>query len=376
MDNQLLKTPLHELHQRSGAKFSPFAGYQMPLQYRGIIAEHNHTRHQAGLFDVSHMGQLKVAGANVTSALEKLLPLDLQQLSENSQVYGLLLNEKGGVMDDLIVTRTQQDEFYIVVNASRKTADTAHLCQHLGNDITVTPLTEQALLALQGPAAREVLKEIAPEVSKLFFLQGAPMNLCDIPCYVSCCGYTGEDGFEISLPATHAETIVELLLKDERVKLAGLGARDTLRLEAGLCLYGHELTETITPIEADLRWSISRSRRAGGDKAGGFIGDAVVLAQLQGQVVRKRYGLSCDTKGVILRAGTEIFNDNDGKNKIGEVTSGSFSPTLGHAIAMGYMQYSVENKEQQWWAKIRGKSHPVQRVKMPFVATRYHRQVS
>ncbi|MCK1787754.1 glycine cleavage system aminomethyltransferase GcvT, partial [Pseudomonas sp. TNT11] len=268
----LLKTPLHALHIELGARMVPFAGYDMPVQYPlGVMKEHLHTRDQAGLFDVSHMGQIRLTGANAAKALETLVPVDIIDLPVGMQRYAMFTNDQGGILDDLMVANLGNDELFLVVNAACKDQDLEHLRAKIGDLCTIEPLFEErALLALQGPAAVKVLARLAPEVSKMTFMQFASLRLLGVDCYVSRSGYTGEDGFEISVPAAHAESLARSLLAETEVQAIGLGARDSLRLEAGLCLYGHDMNTDTTPIEASLLWAISKAHRADGARAGGF----------------------------------------------------------------------------------------------------------
>ena len=292
----LLTTPLDALHRELGAKMVPFAGYDMPVQYPGgIIREHLHTRAAAGLFDVSHMGQVLIEGEGAAAMLEQLVPVDVQGLGINRQTYALFTNEQGGVLDDLIITRWDEQRFFLVVNAGCKERDIAHLRSHLqGQQLTV--LAGQALLALQGPAAREVMRRLCPAAAELVFMQGCAATLDGVQVYITCSGYTGEDGFEISVPAAQAPALARGLLDIDAVEPVGLGARDSLRLEAGLCLYGHELTADIDPVQAGLLWSISRVRRPGGERAGGFPGAGVIFQKMEDGSPLRRVGLTVESK--------------------------------------------------------------------------------
>ena len=368
----LLKTPLHALHLELGARMVPFAGYDMPVQYPlGVMKEHQHTREQAGLFDVSHMGQIRLTGSNAAKALETLVPVDIIDLPVGMQRYAMFTNDQGGILDDLMVANLGNDELFLVVNAACKDQDLAHLRQHLGDQCQIEPLFEErALLALQGPAAVKVLARLAPEVTKMTFMQFAPLRLLGVECYVSRSGYTGEDGFEISVPAASAESLARSLLAEPEVQAIGLGARDSLRLEAGLCLYGHDMNDSTTPIEASLLWAISKARRADGSRAGGFPGAETIFAQQQNGVARKRVGLLPQERTPV-REGAEIV-DAEG-TVIGTVCSGGFGPTLGAPLAMGYLDTAFTPVDTEVWAIVRGKRVPMKVSKMPFVAQRYYR---
>ena len=369
---QLLKTPLHALHLELGARMVPFAGYDMPVQYPlGVMKEHQHTREHAGLFDVSHMGQIRLSGAQAAKALETLVPVDIIDLPVGMQRYAMFTNEQGGILDDLMVANLGNDELFLVVNAACKEQDLAHLRKHLSTHCQIQPLFEdRALLALQGPEAVKVLERLAPEVAKMTFMQFAPVTLLGVECYVSRSGYTGEDGFEISVPAEHAEALARHLLAQPEVEAIGLGARDSLRLEAGLCLYGHDMNEKTTPIEASLLWAISKARRADGPRAGGFPGAETVFAQQQSGVARKRVGL-LPLERTPVREGAEVVNA-DG-NVIGSICSGGFGPTLGAPLAMGYLDTAYTPLDTDVWAIVRGKRVPMKVSKLPFVAQRYYR---
>lgn len=365
----LLITPLHKLHVELDAKMVPFAGYDMPVQYAsGIIQEHLHTRQQAGLFDVSHMGQIRVTGPTAEECLERLMPVDLGVLAVNQQCYTLLTNEAGGVRDDLMICRRGEEDFVLVVNAACKTADLGYLKSGISEDNQIGLLDQQALLALQGPASIDVMAELAPQLLALNFMQAASCELVGVPCFVTRSGYTGEDGFEISLPANGAEKVARALLAFEQVAAIGLGARDSLRLEAGLCLYGHELSEKISPIEAGLRWVIAKSRRQGGKKEAGFPGGELVLQQIKNDVSRKRVGLRSSERAPI-REGTLLQTEEGGV--AGEVSSGGYSPARKTAIAMAYVSPELAQPGTQLMALVRGKQRPVEVVELPFVPHRY-----
>ena len=372
-EQDLQFTPLYDLHTEFCARMVPFAGYAMPVQYTaGIMKEHLHTRASAGLFDVSHMGQVVVSGAGAAAALEKLVPVDLEALPINKQTYALLTNEQGGIRDDLIIARWAQDRFFLVVNAACKEADIAYLREQLSSsaDLQVDYLHDHGLLALQGPEAKTVMAALAPAANALVFMQGASVEISGAECYVTRSGYTGEDGFEISVPAAQCEAVARQLLAFEQVELIGLGARDSLRLEAGLCLYGHDLDDTTTPVEAALLWSISKSRRPDGEKAGGFPGADVIFQQIAQGAARKRVGLAIDGKAP-AREGAELV-DSEG-NVVGHVTSGGFGPTAEVPIAMGYVQSEFAETGTALNALVRGKPRPVTVAKLPFVAQRYQR---
>ncbi|WP_449439133.1 glycine cleavage system aminomethyltransferase GcvT [Pseudomonas migulae] len=369
---QLLKTPLHALHIELGARMVPFAGYDMPVQYPlGVMKEHQHTRDQAGLFDVSHMGQIRLTGANAAKALETLVPVDIIDLPVGMQRYAMFTNETGGILDDLMVANLGNDELFLVVNAACKDQDLAHLRQHIGDQCTIEPLFEErALLALQGPAAVTVLARLAPEVAKMTFMQFTRVKLLGVDCFVSRSGYTGEDGFEISVPAANAEALARALLAEPEVAAIGLGARDSLRLEAGLCLYGHDMNTETSPIEASLLWAISKPRRADGARAGGFPGAETVFTQQQAGVSCKRVGLLPQERTPV-REGAEIVNDAG--EIIGTVCSGGFGPTLGGPLAMGYLDSAYIAIDTPVFAIVRGKKVPLLVSKMPFVPQRYYR---
>jgi aminomethyltransferase len=369
---QLLTTPLHALHRELGARMVPFAGYDMPVQYpAGVLKEHLHTRAHAGLFDVSHMGQIRLTGANVAKALETLVPVDIIDLPVGMQRYAMFTNESGGILDDLMVANIGNDELILVVNAACKNQDLAHLQQHLAGQCDIQPLFEErALLALQGPEAVTVLARLAPEVANMTFMQFAKVTLLGADCYVSRSGYTGEDGFEISVPADQADALARRLLTEPEVAPIGLGARDSLRLEAGLCLYGHDMNTETTPVEASLLWAISKVRRADGARAGGFPGAEKIFAQQQAGVSRKRVGLLPQERTPV-REGAEIVDAND--KTIGTVSSGGFGPTLGGPLVMAYLDSAYTALDSEVWAIVRGKKVLMRVSKMPFVAQRYFR---
>lgn len=367
----LLLTPLHALHVELGARMVPFAGYDMPVQYPlGVLKEHLHTRQFAGLFDVSHMGQLIIEGEGAEQALEAIIPVDLKSLPVNKQSYGLLCNADGGILDDLIITRWGHEKFFVVINAACVDTDIPHIKAHLPDYVAMEYLHGRGLLALQGPAACSVLQALAPDSASLTFMTGARMLVNGVECYVTRSGYTGEDGFEISVPADGTEALARALLADERVEAIGLGARDSLRLESGLCLYGHDLDVTTSPLEASLAWSISPARREGGERAGGFLGAEAIFAQRVNGVARRRVGLLVNGKAPV-REGAELF-DAAG-NKIGAVTSGGFGPSLGAPLAMGYVVSDCAALGSELFAEVRGKKIPVTVSKMPFIVQNYWR---
>ncbi|MBI3512515.1 MAG: glycine cleavage system aminomethyltransferase GcvT [Proteobacteria bacterium] len=365
-DAPLQTTPLDALHRGLGAKMVPFAGYDMPVQYpAGILAEHGWTRGHAGLFDVSHMGQVRLRGATAAAALERLVPSDIVGLKPQRTRYTLFTNDQGGILDDLMVTNAG-DHLFLVVNAACKVADIAHLQAKIGADCAVEPLPDRALLALQGPEAAAALAQHAPETATLGFMSFATVSVAGVPCFVTRSGYTGEDGFEISVPNDAAERLARLLLADPRVKPIGLGARDSLRLEAGLCLYGHDIDTTTTPIEADLAWTIQKRRR----EAGGFPGAAVILKQLAAGAPRKRVGLKPDGKAP-AREHTAVTAPDGAA--IGEVTSGGFGPTVGGPVAMGYVGARHAAPGSAVNLIVRDQPRPAVVAPLPFTPHRYHR---
>jgi len=362
----LKRTLLHPFHRELGAKMVPFAGYEMPVQYpSGILAEHLHTRSQVGLFDVSHMGQIRLAGTDPVAALEALVPGDLQALAPMQMRYTLLLNDEGGILDDLMVTR-RGDGLFLVVNAARREADLAHLRDRLNSRAIIDPLFDRALLALQGPPAAAVLSRFVGGIAALRFMTAAEVAIDGQQCLVTRSGYTGEDGFEISLPADEAEGLARRLLAEPEVAPIGLGARDSLRLEAGLCLYGHDIDETRTPVEADLAWTIGKRRRA----EGGFPGAPIVLRQLAEGAPRKRVGIRPEGRAP-AREDTEIVNVEG--TRIGRVTSGGFGPSLGAPVAMGYVDRGCAAEGTALQLLVRGVPRPARVVRLPFVPTRYYR---
>lgn len=370
-DSALRRTPLHKLHVELGAKMVPFAGYDMPVQYpTGILAEHLHTRAQAGLFDVSHMGQLRLTakpgGMAPAAALERLVTSDIAALKPGRMRYALFTNEAGGILDDLMVTNTG-DHLILVVNAGCKEADEAHLRAQIAGEVEIEALSTRGLLALQGPAAEVVLARLVPQCRDLTFMQSAFWTIEGARCFVTRSGYTGEDGFEISVPGEATESLARRLLAMPEVKPIGLGARDSLRLEAGLCLYGHDIDETTTPIEAGLAWSIGERRR----REGGFPGAAVIRRQLLEGTARQRVGIQPEGRQP-AREHTEI-QDAAGK-RLGEVTSGGFGPSLNGPVAMGYVETAASAPAHPLTLVVRGKPLPARVASLPFFKTNYKRQ--
>ena len=366
----LQTTPLDGLHRELGAKMVPFAGYDMPVQYpSGIISEHLHTREASGLFDVSHMGQVIIEGEGAADMLESLVPVDIRGLGINRQTYALFTNEQGGVMDDLIITRWGEERFFLVVNAGCKAQDIAHLQAHLAGQ-ALTVLSDQALLALQGPAARQVMAELCAAAAGLVFMQGCPANIDGTDVYITCSGYTGEDGFEISVPAARAEELARRLLAFESVRAVGLGARDSLRLEAGLCLYGHELNTDIDPVQAGLVWSISKARRIDGERPGGFPGAQVIFQRMVDKPPLRRVGLRVEGRRPV-RDG-QVVLDEQGR-EVGKVCSAAYGASAGGPIAMAYIARELGEPGTRLAVDVRGKPVPVTVTRMPFSPQRYYR---
>jgi aminomethyltransferase len=370
LSQDLLTTPLHALHLELGAKLVPFAGYAMPVQYpAGILAEHRHARASAALFDVSHMGQIRLVGADAAAALETLVPVDVVGLEPGRQRYAFFTNASGGILDDLMITR-RTDDLLLIVNAACKQADLHHLVTHLGHRCQVQAMPERALLALQGPKAVDALKRLDRNAATLTFMTGGVCDLAGIECFVTRSGYTGEDGFEISVPAASAELLARALLEQAEVKPAGLGARDTLRLEAGLCLYGHDITEQTTPIEAGLTWAIQKVRRPGGARAGHYPGAAVLESQLATGVSSKRVGLRGLERAPVREGATIV--DHQG-HKLGRVTSGTIGPTVDQPIAMAYLAANHAHPDNEVYAEVRGQRLPMRVTRLPFAPHRYVR---
>ncbi|MDY0747459.1 glycine cleavage system aminomethyltransferase GcvT [Paucibacter sp. R3-3] len=366
----LLKTPLHALHLELGAKMVPFAGYDMPVQYpAGVMAEHKHTRAAAGLFDVSHMGQVRLVGDAAAAALETMVPVDVIDLGVFKQRYALFLDDKGGILDDLMICR-RPDDLFVVVNAGCKDQDIALMQSRIGDKCTVQPLPERALLALQGPQAVTALARLNPEVAKLTFMTGGFFNLDGIDVFLTRSGYTGEDGYEISVHADQSIELARKLLAQPEVKPIGLGARDSLRLEAGLCLYGHDIDTGTTPVEASLTWAIQKVRRAGGARAGGYPGAAVVDQQLAEGAAKKRVGL-VGSERMPVREGAKLVDENG--TELGVVTSGTLGPTVNKPVALAYLAKSHAAVGTQVWAVVRDKRTPMTVSSTPFTPNGYFR---
>jgi len=371
MSENLLRTPLYDLHLSLGGKMVPFAGYEMPVQYPlGVKKEHLQTRDAAGLFDVSHMGQVKLVGANAAKALESLVPVDIIDLPVGKQRYAFFTNDNGGIMDDLMVAN-YGDYLYVVVNAACKEQDIAHMKAHFGDDVSVEVLADRALIAIQGPQAAQALGRIQPALLSMVFMDTQLIDIDGVECYVSRSGYTGEDGYEISIPAADTERLTKLFLEQPEIEAIGLGARDSLRLESGLCLYGHDIDTTTTPLEASLIWAISKNRRADGDRAGNFPGADIILSQISNKDwTRKRVGLLGEGRAPI-REGAELFNEAD--EKIGVVTSGTYGPSIEKPVAMGYVATEFSSLETKIFAEVRGKKLPMVVTRAPFIEQRYFR---
>ena len=368
----LFNTPLNALHLELGARMVPFAGYSMPVQYpMGLMAEHHHTRSEAGLFDVSHMGQLRLVGPDAAAAFESLMPVDVIDLPVGKQRYGLLLTDEGTIIDDLMFVNRGTDIF-VIVNGACKVNDIAHIQSRIGARCQVIPMPERALLALQGPKAVNALSRLVPGVEKLVFMTGASLSWQGADLFITRSGYTGEDGFEISIHNDHVDAFARALLAQAEVKPIGLGARNSLRLEAGLCLYGNDIDTSTTPIEAGLNWAIQKVRRTGGARAGGFPGADLVLGQLDGTraLTRKRVGLIAQER-VPVREHVELQNTQG--QKIGEVTSGLLGPTANVPVAMGFVDTASAALGTVVNAMVRGKAVPMTVSAMPFVPNRYYR---
>ncbi len=366
-------TPLNALHRRLGGKMVAFAGYDMPVQFSGIMAEHTHCREKAGLFDVSHMGQVMLRGASydaVAEAFETLVPMNVRELADGRQRYGFFTNDAGGIEDDLMFAR-RGEALFVVVNAACKSADLDLMRAGL-SDVDITEITDRALLALQGPAAESVLATLNLEVRTMRFMDVRDMDLNGAACWVSRSGYTGEDGFEISVPVDAAEALAETLLDHADVAPIGLGARDSLRLEAGLCLYGHDITAETSPVEAGLTWAIQKTRRAGGARAGGFPGAGRILAELENGAERKRVGLRPEGRAP-MREGVTVFADAEGGAPIGAITSGGFGPSVGGPVAMGYVAAAHAETGRTLYGELRGKRQPLIVSTLPFVAAGFKR---
>ena len=373
--SDLATTPLYDLHLELGARMVPFAGYSMPVQFDGIMAEHTRTREAAGLFDVSHMGQVILSGqdyATIAAGFETLVPVNAIGLAAGRQRYGLLTNALGGIEDDLMFAN-KGDHMLVVVNAACKADDIALMkagLEPLG--ITVTEVTDRALIALQGPGAEPALSRLAPAAAEMRFMDVADLELEGVTCWVSRSGYTGEDGYEISVPEAQAEALARTLLDMDSVGPVGLGARDSLRLEAGLCLYNNDIGSTTTPVEAGLIWSIQKVRRAGGDREGGFPGAQVILPQIESGVPRTRVGLRPEGRAP-MREGVVLFAEPEEGEAIGVITSGGFGPTVGGAVAMGYLPIDMAVPGTQVFGELRGKRLPLTVHTLPFVAANFKR---
>jgi aminomethyltransferase len=375
--DSLKRTPLHGLHVSLGGKMVPFAGYDMPVQYpAGVLKEHLHTRGSAGLFDVSHMGQIRLLPKSgkvedAARALERLVPQDIVAVAPGRQRYAQFTNEDGGILDDLMVANFG-DHLFLVVNAACKAEDEAHLRANLSDDCVIDSLGDRALIALQGPKAEAALVKLCAEASSMKFMDAGPHNVAGLACFVSRSGYTGEDGFEISVPAADAERLAKMLLDNPDVMPIGLGARDSLRLEAGLCLYGHDIDTATTPVEAALEWSVQKSRRSGGARAGGFPGAEKILAHFDQGASRRRVGLRAEGRAPV-REGALLFADSASGEPIGKVTSGGFGPSLNAPVAMGYVPTALSALDTKLFAEVRGQRLALTVAAMPFVKNTYKR---
>ena len=366
----LLQTPLHALHVELGAKMVQFAGYSMPVSYpAGILAEHRQCRDSAVLFDVSHMGQMRLVGADAAAALETLVPVDVVDLAPGRQRYALFTADDGGILDDLMVTR-RADHLLLIVNAACKQADTEHLRGAIGGRCEIEPMPDHALLALQGPKAVDAMRRLSPSLADLTFMSGADGSIAGIACFATRSGYTGEDGFEISVAAGDAEVLARALLAEPEVAPAGLGARDTLRLEAGLCLYGHDIDTATSPIEAALGWAIQKVRRPGGARAGGYPGATTIERHLAGGLARKRVGL-LGLDRMPVREGAALLDDSGAT--IGRVTSGTLGPTVGRPVALAYVPLTHVAPDTLLHAEVRGQRQPMRVCPLPFIPHRYFR---
>jgi aminomethyltransferase len=374
---ELARTPLTGLNAALGGKMVDFAGYEMPVQFpEGVAKEHLHTREKAGLFDVSHMGQalLRAKSGRIEDAalaLERLVPVDVLGLKPGRQRYGLFTDDKGGILDDLMFAN-RGDHLFLVVNAACKVQDIAHLRQHLSADCEIEELTDRGLIALQGPAAEQALAKLAPETAAMAFMDVRDVTILGAACIVSRSGYSGEDGYEISVPADRAEDLAKALLADPDVHPIGLGARDSLRLEAGLCLYGNDIDTTTTPVAAALEWAVQKVRRTGGARAGGFPGAEVILPEFEHGASRRRVGLAAEGRAPV-RSGAELFADETSATPIGLVTSGGFGPSLGTPVAMGYVPTGSAQPGTRLFAEVRGKRLPIAVSTLPFITPRYKR---
>jgi len=376
-ETALNRTPLYDLHVALGGKMVAFAGYEMPVQYApGVLREHLHTRKSAGLFDVSHMGQIALRAKSgrvedAATALERLVPQDVLALAPGRQRYAQFTNDAGGLLDDLMVANFG-DHLFLVVNAACKTADEAHLREHLSDTCVIEPLANRALIALQGPGAESVLTKFCAEAPSMRFMDAGPHRVAGYDCFVSRSGYTGEDGFEVSVPEEHVADLAKQLLADDNVLPIGLGARDSLRLEAGLCLYGHDIDPTTTPVEAALEWSVQKSRRKSGVRAGGFPGADLILAQFEGGAARRRVGLRPEGRAPV-REGAPLFADATSTEQVGTVSSGGFGPSLNAPVAMGYLRTALAAVGTQVFAEVRSQRLPCLVSTTPFVPNTYKR---
>ena len=375
MARALKRTPLYELHCELGAKLTEFAGYEMPVQYSlGILGEHQHTRTKSGLFDVSHMGQVILRGRSYQEtalALERAIPMDVLGLDVGRQRYGFLTTDDGGILDDLMFSN-RGDYIFVVLNAACKDSDIVHLRTLLEPDISIEVIENRALIALQGPASEAVLSEFNSQIKAMNFMDVETLSIAGAECWVSRSGYTGEDGFEISIPASAAQSVTKSILSKQEVEFIGLGARDSLRLEAGLCLYGHDIDEATSPVEAALTWAIQKVRRTHGERAGGFMGSEIISQQIETGTDKKRVGFLPQTRAP-MREGIEIFATEVSKKVIGKISSGGFSPSLGYPIAMGYIASEFANSEDEFFGELRGKRVPVKVAKIPFVPLNFKR---
>ena len=375
MAQALKRTPLYELHCELGAKLTEFAGYEMPVQYSlGILGEHQHTRTKAGLFDVSHMGQIILRGSSYQEtalAFERAIPMDVLGLKVGRQRYGFLTTDGGGILDDLMFSN-RKDHIFAVLNAACKDSDIVHLRTLLEPEVSIEVIENRALIALQGPASETVLSEFNSQISAMKFMDIETLSIAGTECWISRSGYTGEDGFEISIPSSAAEAITRSILSKQEVEFIGLGARDSLRLEAGLCLYGHDIDEETTPVEASLTWAIQKARRTNGERANGFLGDKIITQQLDMGTYRKRVGFLPQTRAP-MREGVEIYETESSKEVIGKITSGGYGPTVGHPVAMGYINSEYVDSNDNLFGELRGKRVPVKIAKLPFVPLNFKR---
>jgi len=375
MARALKRTPLYELHCELGAKLTEFAGYEMPVQYSlGILGEHQHTRTKAGLFDVSHMGQIILRGSSYQEtalAFERAIPMDVLGLKVGRQRYGFLTTDGGGILDDLMFSN-RKDHIFAVLNAACKDSDIVHLRTLLEPEISIEVIENRALIALQGPASETVLSEFNSQISAMKFMDVETLSIAGAECWISRSGYTGEDGFEISIPSSAAEAITRSILSKQEVEFIGLGARDSLRLEAGLCLYGHDIDEETTPVEASLTWAIQKARRTNGERANGFLGDDIITQQLDTGTYRKRVGFLPQTRAP-MREGVEIYETESSKEVIGKITSGGYGPTVGHPVAMGYINSEYVDSNDNLFGELRGKRVPVKIAQLPFVPLNFKR---